>query len=215
MQVPRQRFSSISRSRARKFCVASETFAEPASFSLCSRREKPCLSSGTKLDSEGCNHGPATDHSRRYRLLRHLGRGASGRSALRQDVQLAACWSPMCSTRRPTCLPSSGRVRTSSSEAFERRSRKRFATLSTGKTAELLKGVPEVELSVIQHPSPGRALVEMAEDEGADLVILGSHGRSGLSRAFLGSVAERVVRHAPCPVLVVRGRCDNKPKDGE
>ena len=85
----------------------------------------------------------------------------------------------------------------------------------TGKTAELLKGVSEVELSVIQHPSPGRALVEMAEDEGADLIILGSHGRSGLSRAFLGSVAERVVRHAPCPVLVVRGRCDNKPKDGE
>ncbi|MBW1830484.1 MAG: universal stress protein [Myxococcales bacterium] len=85
----------------------------------------------------------------------------------------------------------------------------------TGKTAELLKGVPEVELSVIQHPSPGRALVEMAEDEGADLLILGSHGRSGLSRAFLGSVAERVVRHAPCPVLVVRGRCDNKPKDGD
>ncbi len=85
----------------------------------------------------------------------------------------------------------------------------------TGKTAELLKGVPEVELSVIQHPSPGRALVEMAEDESADLLILGSHGRSGLSRAFLGSVAERVVRHAPCPVLVVRGRCDNKPKDGD
>lgn len=85
----------------------------------------------------------------------------------------------------------------------------------TGKTAELLQGVAEVELSVVQHPSPGRALVEMAEDEGADLVILGSHGRSGLSRAFLGSVAERVVRHAPCPVLVVRGRCDHQPKDGE
>ena len=85
----------------------------------------------------------------------------------------------------------------------------------TGKTAELLKGVPEVELSVVQHPSPGRALIEIAEDENADLVILGSHGRSGLTRAFLGSVAERVVRHAPCPVLVVRGRCDHEEKDGE
>ena len=42
----------------------------------------------------------------------------------------------------------------------------------TGKTAELLQGVSEVELSVIQHPSPGRALVEMAEDEGADLVMV-------------------------------------------
>jgi nucleotide-binding universal stress UspA family protein len=84
----------------------------------------------------------------------------------------------------------------------------------TGKTAELLQGVPEVELSVVQHPSPGRALVEIAEDEDVDLVILGSHGRSGLSRAFLGSVAERVVRHAPCPVLVVRGRIDHEPHEG-
>ncbi|MGD8606224.1 MAG: universal stress protein [Myxococcales bacterium] len=87
-------------------------------------------------------------------------------------------------------------------------------TLS-GKTSEFLKGVPEVELSVIQHPSPGRALVELAEDEHVDLMILGSHGRSGLSRAFLGSVAERVVRHAHCPVLVVRGREDEEPKERE
>lgn len=87
-------------------------------------------------------------------------------------------------------------------------------TLS-GKTAELLRGVPEVELSVVQHPSPGRALVEIAEDEDVDMVILGSHGRSGLSRAFLGSVAERVVRHAPCPVLVVRGRCHHEDENGD
>ena len=86
-------------------------------------------------------------------------------------------------------------------------------TLS-GKTAELLKGVAEVELSVVQHPSAGRALVEIAEDEDVDLVILGSHGRSGLSRAFLGSVAERVVRHAPCPVLVVRDRHALDDRDG-
>ena len=84
-----------------------------------------------------------------------------------------------------------------------------------GKTAELLQGVAEVELMVVQHPSPGRALVELAEDENIDFVILGSHGRSGLTRAFLGSVAERGVRHAPCPVLVVRGRCDHESKDGE
>lgn len=75
-----------------------------------------------------------------------------------------------------------------------------------GKTATLLKDVPDVELSVCQHPSAGRALCEMAADEEVDLLILGSHGRSGLSRAFLGSVAEKVVRHAPCPVLVVRER---------
>jgi len=44
----------------------------------------------------------------------------------------------------------------------------------------------------------------VAEEEHVDLIVLGSHGRTGLSHVFLGSVAERVVRHAPCPVLVAR-----------
>ncbi|MEM8609574.1 MAG: universal stress protein [Myxococcota bacterium] len=82
-----------------------------------------------------------------------------------------------------------------------------------GQTAKLLSDVGAVELCVCQHPSPGRALCQIAEDEGADLLILGSHGRSGLSRAFLGSVAEKVVRHAHCPVLVVRERQTSKEGD--
>jgi nucleotide-binding universal stress UspA family protein len=44
-----------------------------------------------------------------------------------------------------------------------------------------------------------------AQDEKADLIVLGTHGRRGLSRALLGSVAEKVVRTASCPVLTVRG----------
>jgi len=82
-----------------------------------------------------------------------------------------------------------------------------------GKTAELLKDVPEIELSVCQHPSPDRALCEVAKDENADLIIVGSHGRSGFSRAVLGSVAEKIVRHAPCPVLVVRERRKDQPNE--
>ena len=38
----------------------------------------------------------------------------------------------------------------------------------------------------------------------ADLIVMGSHGRTGLSHVFIGSVAERVIRHAPCPVLVTK-----------
>src|SRR5438067_7414950 len=47
-------------------------------------------------------------------------------------------------------------------------------------------------------------ICHVAEELGADVIVVGSHGRTGLERLFLGSVREDVVRHAPCPVLVVR-----------
>ncbi|WP_335999305.1 universal stress protein [Halorientalis halophila] len=51
---------------------------------------------------------------------------------------------------------------------------------------------------------PARSIVEFAETETVDHVVMGSHGRSGVSRMLLGSVAETVLRRAPCPVTVVR-----------
>jgi nucleotide-binding universal stress UspA family protein len=51
---------------------------------------------------------------------------------------------------------------------------------------------------------PGDMIVSAVEAEHADMVIVGSHGRGAVGRLFLGSVSEHVVRHAPCPVLVVR-----------
>ena len=52
--------------------------------------------------------------------------------------------------------------------------------------------------------TPADAICETATNTSADLVIVGSHGATGLKRYLLGSVAEKVVRHAPCSVLVVR-----------
>ena len=49
-------------------------------------------------------------------------------------------------------------------------------------------------------------IVRFAKSKRVDLVVLGTHGRSGLAKLFLGSVAERVVASATCPVLTVRGR---------
>ena len=48
------------------------------------------------------------------------------------------------------------------------------------------------------------AITEYAKALGIDLIVMGTHGRSGLAHLFMGSVAERVVRHAPCPVLTLR-----------
>jgi nucleotide-binding universal stress UspA family protein len=54
--------------------------------------------------------------------------------------------------------------------------------------------------------NPDEALIAVAQQQGADLIVVGSHGRHGLHRLFLGSVAEGIVRKSPLPVLVVRTR---------
>jgi nucleotide-binding universal stress UspA family protein len=61
-----------------------------------------------------------------------------------------------------------------------------------------------VELAVIADHAPARAICDYAESHGVDLIVLGSHGRGGMERWLIGSVAERVVRHAACNVYVVR-----------
>lgn len=51
---------------------------------------------------------------------------------------------------------------------------------------------------------PASEIVRMAADESAEMIVLGTHGRTGMTRLLMGSVAEAVVRRAPCPVLVYR-----------
>ena len=61
---------------------------------------------------------------------------------------------------------------------------------------------------LVWEGEPGEAIVAAADSENADLIVVGSHGRSGVSRFLIGSVSDFVVRHAHCPVMVVRGRLD-------
>ncbi len=58
--------------------------------------------------------------------------------------------------------------------------------------------------TAILDGSPAREIVDHAVETGADLLVMGTHGRSGVDRLLLGSVAERVVRTSPVPVLTVR-----------
>lgn len=61
-------------------------------------------------------------------------------------------------------------------------------------------------LDFVQIGNAAAEIVNAARDWPADLIVIGSHGRGGLKRALLGSVAEAVMRQAPCPVLVVRSK---------
>lgn len=63
-------------------------------------------------------------------------------------------------------------------------------------------------LEFVQVGKPSHEIVNAAKTWPADLIVMGSHGRHGIPRAFLGSVAEAVMRHAPCPVLVIPAKSE-------
>jgi nucleotide-binding universal stress UspA family protein len=82
----------------------------------------------------------------------------------------------------------------------DERSRLAAAFAARGRSA----GVPVRFL--IWEGEPGDGILDAAAAEGADMIVVGTHGRRGLGRLLLGSVSEYVIRHANVPVLVVRPR---------
>jgi nucleotide-binding universal stress UspA family protein len=77
-------------------------------------------------------------------------------------------------------------------------------------TTDLAQLVPEAESAgvevarVVAVGSPYRKIIDMAEAEQVDLIVMATAGRTGFSRLVMGSIAERVVRSASCPVLTIR-----------
>jgi nucleotide-binding universal stress UspA family protein len=90
-----------------------------------------------------------------------------------------------------------------SSKMLEELAEAAKAHLDEWKTLATKLGVAGVE-AVTAVGEPAAEIVAYAKEKGADLVVVGTHGRTGLTHALMGSVAERVVRRAPCPVLTVR-----------
>jgi nucleotide-binding universal stress UspA family protein len=87
-------------------------------------------------------------------------------------------------------------------------------TAYVNKTLEQWRASGQTPMRVLMHQrldAPARELAQLAADVEADLVVVGTHGRRGLARLALGSVAEAVVRLAPCPVLVVRPKAVPEP----
>lgn len=83
-----------------------------------------------------------------------------------------------------------------------------------GRLAEALREEGQRFRNMIKGGIPSKVIVETARSARASLIVMGTHGRSGLAHAVIGSVAEKVVRTASCPVLTVRrpARSDRKPE---
>jgi len=92
--------------------------------------------------------------------------------------------------------------------AFEKlqQQRTKEASRLTKRVANTLAAHGLATETVVHDGDPRSVIVDEAEDWKADLIVLGSHGYSGLKRWLLGSVAQSVVSHAPCSVEVVRHR---------
>ena len=75
---------------------------------------------------------------------------------------------------------------------------------------DLMKSLPEGTTDVLEVETivvkgvPFNEIINAATEISVDLIVIGTHGRTGISHVMLGSVAEKVVRKAPCPVLTVR-----------
>lgn len=76
-------------------------------------------------------------------------------------------------------------------------------TLASFRQSAVDRGIAIGSARTVQG-QPSFTIVDEAKAGGYDLIVIGTHGRTGLPRALIGSVAERVVRHAHCPVLTVR-----------
>jgi nucleotide-binding universal stress UspA family protein len=96
--------------------------------------------------------------------------------------------------------------------AFTEGDRERLMETLKGSTRHLPSEIP-LELKVEEAALVHKGILRQAEAIDADLIVMGSHGRSGFERFLLGSVAETVIRTAPCPTLVIPRRAADRPPD--
>lgn len=76
-------------------------------------------------------------------------------------------------------------------------------TIVDAQVAELKAGGATVSGRIVVGGRVHEAIVDVAKEDGADIIVMGTHGRTGLARTMIGSVADRVLRHSEVPVLMV------------
>lgn len=157
------------------------------------RRDEPLLAAG----------GTAPFHVKR--ILVPIDFSECSKKALRYGLELAKLHSAAITLLYVVPNPSYGAIEYggidyAGLEAQMREDgRKELAVLVTNELRGRVKADAEIRTG-----SAGVEIVEVAKQLPADLIVVSTRGRTGLKHILLGSVAEHVVRHAPCPVLVVR-----------
>lgn len=89
-------------------------------------------------------------------------------------------------------------------QGYERAMHTELARLREEKLAK----VADVKVALVFGKNAAESICHYAEKEEIDLIVIATHGRTGIARMLIGSVAERVVRHANCPVLTLRSRLE-------
>ncbi|RRO13671.1 universal stress protein [Saccharopolyspora rhizosphaerae] len=127
--------------------------------------------------------------------LRALKAAAEEAECRGAPLHVVRAWSIRTAPRPADCPPNA----VPSIDAFQQEVERETAKLVAAKLGENPK--VKIEIHAVHSPSPQALL---AASRGADLLVVGHRGRGGFAGLMLGSVAEQCVRHASCPVLVVR-----------
>ena len=154
----------------------------------------------------GTSHAPCPDRSF-AKILCPVDFSACSREAVRIAAELARDWSAPLVLAHVAEPPrwSTGEVMIAP-EVIQDMVDAEQAELENWKTLAKQLGARAVGTRFLTGVAWDAVLALLKDDPAVDLVVMGTHGRTGLKHVLLGSVAEKVVRHAPCPVLVVRER---------
>lgn len=115
------------------------------------------------------------------------------------EVILVHCFDPQPAVP-PMAIPSIAKLEAQIEQEMRQAIQKRLEQIRL----EVFDGVRAIEFEVRRTHSPAVGVCDLARDKGADWIVVGTHGRTGVGRMLIGSVAENIVRHAPCSVAVIR-----------
>ncbi len=143
------------------------------------------------LATDGTGHSEAA-----VEIIKNLALGDGDEVRVVSVVDMAV---PLAMDIYAGYLPSSTDI-----EAAVKENTEKVLNVTKEQIAGFFSGIRISVTTEVLHGSPESRIVETAEEMGADLIVVGSHGYNRWERLLLGSVSDSVVHHAPCSVLVVR-----------